>query len=929
MRFANAKDFPIKLFKVNKERKVIMKKRFAYIFINTIIITFIICGILCIDSPRSSAQYSQYPNPYSSYTGFSYSQPLTNMPYYQMSSYGTQTWPFRLGTYPYSSYPLDLYTPFTGYQLTRMLFSSFPYYNPFYSRPIQYPFFPSFYSFQPYFSTPTTRTVPNVKGLAQADAETKITDAKLTVGSITQEFSDTVQAGKVISQSPSSGQSVTQNSAVNLVISRGPQMEVALELVARGFRAPVAMASPDDASGRLFIADQIGLIRIVTSEGELLTDPFLDIRSKMVTLQESYDERGLLGLAFHPDYENNGRFFVYYSAPLRSGAPAGWNHTSRVSEFTVSTDPDVADPASEKILLRIDQPQSNNNGGQIAFSPSDGYLYIPLGDGGRANDTGTGHTSGIGNGQDITNLLGSILRIDVDSETSGLKYGIPSTNPFVGSGTLVKDIGLDEIFAFGFRNPFRISFDAEGDNDLFVSDPGQNRWEEVNIVKKGKNYGWNIKEGTHCFDPSNPDASPSSCSSTGPNGLTLTPPIIEYQNSKVAGGVGRAAIGGFVYRGSYLPDLYGKYVFGDWSTSFEQPDGTLFLATRPPKSGVLWPMGEIKVATGSDDRVNRYILSFGEDRDRELYVLASTKTGPSGKTGEVCRIVPSSGSVPFVNVYDQTIYPANKVKVAAAGYDNPGWIVIQDSSSVIIGHAPVTSGTNRDLTVTLDRNATSNEELHAMLYSDVHMVGTFEVPGPDTYVTGDRGVPVARPFIVTVSTSPTVPNVVGMVLAKAESEIAANSLDVGTVSVTHSSTVSAGVVISQSPPAGTKVTEGSSVNLLVSLGPQTTVSFFYDVQPIFNSQCIGCHVSGGQASFLSLISGLSYSNLVNKSATRTGSSAAILVKPFNSADSVLYQRISGTGLPSGEKRMPLDRSALTSQSQGTIKTWINEGAQYN
>jgi glucose/arabinose dehydrogenase len=405
---------------------------------------------------------------------------------------------------------------------------------------------------------------------------------------------------------------------------------IGLELVADGFAAPLALMPAGDGSGRLFILDQTGEIWVLTPEGERLGEPFLDVSDRMVGLSSGYDERGLLGLAFHPDFAENGRFYVYYSAPLRPAAPGGWNHTSHVSEFIVSADDsNRADPASERIVMEIDQPQSNHDGGQIAFGP-DGYLYISLGDGGGANDTGTGHNPDTGNGQDPSTLLGSILRIDVDD---GDPYGIPSDNPFVGGE------GREEIFAYGFRNPYRIAFDAGGDRQLFAGDAGQNLWEEVSIVTRGGNYGWNIKEGTHCFDPQNPGTSPDECPETGPMGTPLTDPIIEYQNANVQGGLGRAVVVGMVYRGDALPPFQGRYVFGDWSTGFGRPDGTLLVAA-PPEQGEMWPFEELRIANRENGRLGSYLLSFGQDADLELYVLTSDTAGPSGDTGRVFKIVP-------------------------------------------------------------------------------------------------------------------------------------------------------------------------------------------------------------------------------------------------------------------------------------------------
>ncbi|MCL4534194.1 MAG: PQQ-dependent sugar dehydrogenase [Bacteroidetes bacterium] len=400
-----------------------------------------------------------------------------------------------------------------------------------------------------------------------------------------------------------------------------------LRSVAEGLTAPVALVSPQDGTGRLFIVDQTGVIRVLMPDGELLEQAFLDLRQRMVRLNPLYDERGLLGLAFHPGFKDNGRFFVYYSAPLRAGGPRNWNHTSHVSEFRVSTDDtNVADARSERTVMQIDEPESNHNGGQITFGP-DGYLYIPLGDGGAANDVGLGHGPR-GNGQDKSVLLGKILRIDVDG---GDPYGIPPDNPFVGTQA------RGEIYAYGLRNPFRIAFDAGGQHDLFAGDAGQNQWEEVDIIVKGGNYGWNIKEGAHCFDPSDSMRTPPSCPSTGADGEPLIDPIIEYKNAAAPGGIGQAVIGGFIYRGSALPRLQGLYVFGDWNAG--GGDGSLFVAAPPAGQG-MWSMAELQVTTNPRGRVGAYVLSFGQDADGELYVLTSGAGGPSGNTGKVFKMVP-------------------------------------------------------------------------------------------------------------------------------------------------------------------------------------------------------------------------------------------------------------------------------------------------
>lgn len=407
---------------------------------------------------------------------------------------------------------------------------------------------------------------------------------------------------------------------------------VGLRERAAGLTAPVALIQPPDGSRRLFIVDQIGLIRVLLPNGRLLAEPFLDLRDRIVPLRPSFDERGLLGLAFHPRYADNGRFFVFYSAPLRAGAPEGWNCTSHISEFLVSSDPNRADSGSERILLQVDKPQFNHNGGTIVFGP-DRKLYISLGDGGGANDVDLGHVedwypdNAGGNGQDITdNLLGSILRIDVDG---GAPYAIPRDNPFVGRE------GLDEIWAYGFRNPYRISFDG---SRLFAGDAGQGLWEEVSLVVRGGNYGWNIKEGTHCFDAENPGVSPANCPRTAPGGVPLRGPVIEYANAgNPRGGLGLVVVGGHVYRGRELPQLNGRYVFGDWSRSFAQPDGTLLVAT--PRNRRLWRIQKLRIQGNPDGRLGHFILGFGRDSRGEVYVLTSDSVGPAGNTGKVFQLV--------------------------------------------------------------------------------------------------------------------------------------------------------------------------------------------------------------------------------------------------------------------------------------------------
>jgi glucose/arabinose dehydrogenase len=408
---------------------------------------------------------------------------------------------------------------------------------------------------------------------------------------------------------------------------------VGIRLVAKGLNSPVTLVAAPDGSGRLFVVDQIGKIWIVAPGDKLLGRPFLDLSSKIVPLQAAYDERGLLGLAFHPNYKTNGRLFVYYSVPLRAGGPKGWDHTNRLSEFRVMAgDPNQVDTSSERVLWQLDQPYLNHNGGTVAFGP-DGYLYFAIGDGGNANDVGRGHNPKIGNGQDLYNEHGKMLRIDVDHRDPGSQYRLPRDNPFVG----VK--GLNDVWAYGFRNPYRFSFDRGGDHALYVGDAGQDLWEEVDLVTRGGNYGWNIKEGTHCFDPANSKQSPKICRSTGYNGEKLIDPIIEYGHPGQPSGIGEVVVGGYIYRGSAIGRLQGQYVFADWSKEEDVGDGTL-LAAAPKPGGGLWGLTELRIASHPDGRLHHFVLGFGEDDQGELYALVKDTLGPTGKTGMVLRIVP-------------------------------------------------------------------------------------------------------------------------------------------------------------------------------------------------------------------------------------------------------------------------------------------------
>ena len=423
-------------------------------------------------------------------------------------------------------------------------------------------------------------------------------------------------------------------------LAQGAFDDLELELVAEGFTSPVALVTaPGDS--RLFVVDQIGVVHIVDEDGNVLDTPFLDVRDRLMTFRPGFDERGLLGLAFHPDYESNGRFFVYYSAPLRYGSLAALNHTSHVSEFAVSEDdPNVADHDSERVVMAVDQPAFNHDGGKVAFGP-DGYLYIALGDGGNANDDGPFHPP-MGNGQDVTTLLGAILRIDVDGD-DGRGYAVPADNPFVGGVELPEgdDIvwsGLasghgarEEIYLWGLRNPFRFSFDRET-GDLWIGDVGQGMYEEHNRVTGPGNLGWRVMEGESCFNVESNREPLEECATTGLMGEEFIMPVITYEH--VGGfpdtGRGISTTGGYVYRGSEIPELVGHYVFGDWSQSFAAPGGKLFVAAEGDDGDWEFVL---------DRQLDQFVLAFGEDHDGELYVLTTENNAPQGETGRVWQIV--------------------------------------------------------------------------------------------------------------------------------------------------------------------------------------------------------------------------------------------------------------------------------------------------
>jgi glucose/arabinose dehydrogenase len=295
---------------------------------------------------------------------------------------------------------------------------------------------------------------------------------------------------------------------------------IGLKPFVSGLDRPVAIANAGDGSNRLFVAEQAGRVRLIKG-GVLQATPFLDISTKV----SSDGERGLLGLAFPPGYAAKGHFYVYYT---------DLSGTLTVARYRVGANPDVADANSEQVILSVAHARTNHNGGQLAFGPGDGYLYVALGDGGGGGDPD-------GNGQNTNTLLGKILRLDVESGAT--PYAIPAGNPFASGG------GRPEIWAYGLRNPWRFSFDRQT-HDLFIADVGQALWEEVDYqpggAAGGANYGWKIMEGMHCYNAATCDQA----------GLTL--PVAEYDHS-----LGCAVIGGYVYRGSAQPSLAGLYFYAD------------------------------------------------------------------------------------------------------------------------------------------------------------------------------------------------------------------------------------------------------------------------------------------------------------------------------------------------------------------------------
>lgn len=436
-------------------------------------------------------------------------------------------------------------------------------------------------------------------------------------------------------------------------------VRIGLEKVADGFTAPLKGTAAPGRPGHLFVIDQVGrLVSVDLATGAKRT--VLDVSARLVPLgiggPNTFDERGFLGVAFHPDYAGNGLLYTYTSEPVSgpptfpTTLPAGTapDHQNVVAEWRVPrpTDPgSVVDPSSRRELLRVDWPQFNHNGGDITFGP-DRLLYIPMGDGGGADDEGVGH--GTGNAQNPANPLGDILRIDVNARDSANgQYGIPAQNVFAGRPGLI-----GEIFAWGFRNPWRMSFDGRTGR-LVVGDVGQNDIEELSVVVSGGNYGWNFKEGTLFFNPNGEQEGAASREPFREVPPGLQDPIAQYDTHHE----GHSVIAGFTYRGDRVPQLRGRYVFAEFSRLFTPVPGAannygriLYLSTES-RDG----LRQVIETRGFPEAARRLglidpqqppaafpqtlaVLGMAQDARGELYVMGNIAGVPFGTGGVVLRI---------------------------------------------------------------------------------------------------------------------------------------------------------------------------------------------------------------------------------------------------------------------------------------------------
>lgn len=447
------------------------------------------------------------------------------------------------------------------------------------------------------------------------------------------------QAGRVIDPIPAP---ITSEAGVT----------VKLVPIASGLVAPNWGTAAPGRKRELVVVDQTGqvwAVNLKTGDKRI----FLDASSRLVPLGAfgpgTFDERGLLGLAFHPDYRKNGLLYTFSSEPPSTATdfpvPLGVaaNTHSTITEWRVNSpkhEGALVDPGSARVVMRWAKPQFNHNGGAIVFGP-DRLLYIATGDGGAANDRAPGHTAQ-GNAQDPSNLLGKILRIDVDARSAANgQYGIPRGNPLAPAGGPAggqagcDDGRCDEIYAWGLRNPFRISFDSKS-GALIAGDVGQNDLEEIDIVRKGANYGWPYKEGSYFFqiNPANNRGFITDIDPGVPAGLSE--PLAQYDRSE-----GISVIGGFVYRGKRIEALRGRYVFGDYARRFGGNNGRLMhlverFGEHAPRAGQTSAIAEFKLEGRS--AVGLSVLGFGQDARGEIYLMGNSTGVPAGNTGVVLKL---------------------------------------------------------------------------------------------------------------------------------------------------------------------------------------------------------------------------------------------------------------------------------------------------
>ncbi|XP_069714889.1 HHIP-like protein 1 [Phaenicophaeus curvirostris] len=399
-------------------------------------------------------------------------------------------------------------------------------------------------------------------------------------------------------------------------------LQLCLVEVANGLRNPVAMVHANDGTHRFFIAEQVGLVWTYLPDRSRLEKPFLNISEAVLTSPWEGDERGFLGIVFHPKFKFNGKVYVYYSVEVH------YEERIRISEFRISpADMNSLDHSSERIILEIEEPASNHNGGELLFG-DDGYLYIFTGDGGMAGDPfGT-----FGNAQNKSTLLGKVLRINVNNNDRGPLYRIPPDNPFLDDPK-----ARPEIYAYGVRNMWRCSFDRgdprtkEGKGRLFCGDVGQNKYEEIDIVEKGKNYGWRAREGFSCYDK-------KLCTNSSMDDVL---PIYAYPHK-----MGKSVTGGYVYRGCESPNLNGLYIFGDFMS------GRLMSLKEDHATGE-WQYNEICMGTGQTcmfpgliNNYYQYIISFAEDEAGELYFMSTGIPSATAPHGVVYKVVDTSRRAP-------------------------------------------------------------------------------------------------------------------------------------------------------------------------------------------------------------------------------------------------------------------------------------------